>query len=756
MFCLAAACSSARPPSGMDNRFQLNIPAGKEQLIVTSGQSTRLVLDWPVPRTSPAAPDTAGWSFTGRAVATLALAGRDGGCTVDTFSTPGLELVREVWLASDSGALALRLTLRNTGTEPLRLESLAPLSCKGPGSFRLDGRGAPDWTVLVQKRMKNDIPETVRPQAGMSLEADPFFLLRADSTSGPELICGFISQLGCLSSLDLSFGGSEGHPALDSLTALCEFDGVLLPPAGQRSSQWVFLRCGPEPNALMADFADRMGEYYGLSQPPRPAPAVFCSWYYYGPIFSEKSFDSSLAYLRKDRFPFDVYLIDDCWEQAWGDWYANDKWPGGMKQAAGRISALGYRPGLWTCPLLAAEDSRLAAEHPDWMLRLEDGSPYRFQMDENINRVLDPTVPGVCDYLEQTYRRLSADYGFSYHKLDFMRAVFADPRLRFHDPESTRLEAYRRALEAIRRGAGPQTYISVCGGHYGASLGIADSQRSGSDLVADWEDSRPKFKQNLLRLWMNRLWHVDPDAMMVRRNAHRKKAGGYDNLALGRFTDSESRTIALNQYIVGNMVCFCEEFDSLDADRKALYRHVIPSVSASAVALDPFEPHCPSRFLTVVTPSGENLAPWVTLSVVNWSDSTQKVEVALNEAVTGRLAGTRFLAFEFFSQSVLGVYPAGAAVELGTLEPHGCRLLRIAPWDGGSPVLAGTDLHFSGGGVEVAQWRTEGPGRVEGQIETRWNYPVRVTVAFPSDNAAGFVVETAVVEAGQKEFKLQR
>ncbi|MCE5270126.1 alpha-galactosidase [bacterium] len=753
---ICVACSAGGKSSGPDNGCTLAIPAGTGPLIITWDHSTRLALDWSAPGTRPAAPEAAGWTHKGRAVAALALAGRDGVCTADTFSAPGLELVRQVWLARDSDALALRLTLCNTGAEPLRLEALTPLSCRGPESFILDGRGAQDWSLLVQRRQKNDIPSVEKPRPGLHLEADPFFLLRADSASGPELLCGFITQLGCLSELDLSFGERDGRPALDSLAARCEFGGVELPPLGERTSQWVYLRSGPDPNGLMADFAERMGSCYGVPQPPRPSPTVFCSWYYYGPFFSEKHLDASLAHLKKDRIPFDVYLIDDCWEQAWGDWYANGRWPGGMQQAAGRISALGYRPGLWTCPLLAAKDSRLAVEHPDWMLRLEDGSLFIFPMDEHVNFVLDPTAPGVCDFLEQTYRRLSVDYGFSYHKLDFMRAVLAEGGLRFHDPRSTCLEAYRLALEAVRRGAGAGAYISVCGGHYGASLGIADSQRSGSDLVADWEDISPKFKQNLLRLWMGRLWHIDPDAMMVRRNEHRKKAGGYENLALGRFSDEESRTIALNQYIVGNMVCFCEDFDSLDEDRKALYRHVIPSISTAAVALDPFEPTCPSLFLTRVTPRCGGLLPWITLSVVNWTDSTQSVEVALSGEVTGSLAGTRFLVSEFFSRRVLGIYQSGQRCELGALEPHSCRLLRIAPWDGESPVLAGTDLHFSGGGVEVAQWRTAGDSLAEGQIETRWNYPVRVTVAFPADNAAGFAAETAVLEAGQKAFSLRR
>jgi alpha-galactosidase len=100
-----------------------------------------------------------------------------------------------------------------------------------------------------------------------------------------------------------------------------------------------------------------------------------------------------------------------------------------------------------------------------------------------------------------------------------MRAVFLEGDYQFFNPHINRLEAYRMGLEAIRRGVGDDAYISVCGGHFGGSIGIADSQRSGSDVVSFWDPNEiPKYRQNMLRTWMNRLWHVDPDAMMVRRN----------------------------------------------------------------------------------------------------------------------------------------------------------------------------------------------------------------------------------------------
>jgi hypothetical protein len=311
------------------------------------------------------------------------------------------------------------------------------------------------------------------------------------------------------------------------------------------------------------------------------------------------------------------------------------------------------------------------------------------------------------------------------------------------------------ALEAVRRGAGPGAYISVCGGHYGGSLGLADSQRSGSDVKACWDSppALPKFKQNVLRTWMNRLWHVDPDAMMVRRRDKPIVETRHGTLSLGRFTDDEARTIAVNQYIGGGMVCLSEKFLELDADRKALYRHVLPSVSAASILLDPFEPLCPSQMLTPVTPRCAALAPWVTLAVVNWTDVPRQMTVTLTDRVLASLPGTRFLVSEFFAQEVLGLFEAGAVIELGAQAPHASRLLRIAPWDGKVPVLAGTDLHFTGGGVEIAAWQVSEAG-VRGRIETRWNYPLRVTVAFPADQ--GYALRSALLEPGQGTFRITR
>ena len=456
---------------------------------------------------------------------------------------------------------------------------------------------------------------------------------------------------------------------------------------------------------------------------------MLCSFYTYGEFYEERWFEEDLEDLAARPVPFDVFLIDGGWEKARGEWEPReDWWPHGMNAAAERIRATGYRPGIWTAPFVAASHSKVMTEHPEWALKLDNGGRKEHSPDV---WTLDPTHPGVCEHLESTFRKITFEWGYDFHKFDFMRSVFNDPRTRFHDRSKTRLEAYRMGLEAIRRGTGPDAYICVCGGHYGGSLGIAQSQRSGSDVRGWWDGMmKPRLKQNVMRTWMHRLWHVDPDAVLLRRRDEQLIDGPHGQYSLGRLSDDEARVVTLNQYLSSGIVCVAEKFRELDEDRRALLRHILPTIDAPALPLDPLEPTAPSQLVSHVEPRCRELGSWNTLAVINWDDESKPMRVTLEGEVIGGLARGRFLVFEFFEQETLGLFDAGSEVDLGLLRPHSCRLLRIAPWNGRDPVLAGTDMHLSGGGVEIAAWLA-GRGEVSGRIETPWEYPVRLTVAFP-------------------------
>lgn len=745
------AASQEKTSADKSVMLAVEAPQAPEPLII-KGESVLIVGDFMPPQTRPAAPTTRAWVHRARRERPGTLAGHVGWLTEDTFSTLGMELTREVWIAQAKGAVAVRQRLRNCGDENIRLDALVPLQCTGPNSLMVADTGPDNWDVLSQKRFKGDLPTVVRIDPKQTegyagpIESDPFCLIHSRrKENAPSFLAGYISQLGHCARLLLKLKAYDGHTRLDYLSAECEFDGIVLPPGGERTSQWLLLRASTDAHELIADFVDRMGQYHNVKEPPKAAPTVPCSWYYYYRDFGQRELDETIEYLRRDRIPFDVFLIDDSWDRTWGNWRGNEKWPSGMKAAADRIRQLGYTPGIWTCPFVVHPGSTLATQHPEWLLRLDDGTPYTYG-GARPNYILDPTYPGVCEHLEDTYRRLTNDWGFTYHKLDFMQRVVNEKRAVFYDRSATRLEAYRRGLEAIRRGTGPDVYISVCGGHFGGSIGIANSQRSGSDMRPRGERAVKTFKQNVLRTWMSRLWHVNPDAMMVSRPSD---AGEQ------RLTDAEARTSAINQYIGGGMVKLTFVFAGLDDYTRSLYRHIIPSVNSSSIPLDLFEQQCPTQFLTRITPRCKDLAPWVTVAIVNLTDEPRPVTVTLSQKILESMSGEEFFVFDFFSGKPIGIFEAAAKINVGDLAAHDSRLLRIALWPGDKPILAATDRHFSAGGVEITSWRA-GENQVSGSIQTEWKCPVRVTAAFPADNDKGYTVNSAVLEAGQKEFTIDR
>jgi hypothetical protein len=348
--------------------------------------------------------------------------------------------------------------------------------------------------------------------------------------------------------------------------------------------------------------------------------------------------------------------------------------------------------------------------------------------------------------------------------VDFIRALTIDPGVRFHDPTVTRMQAYRRGLEAIRNAVGPEVYISSCMGNMIGSLGLTDAERTGSDMRNNWEEALYRYEQCARRTWYGQLTHTNPDAMMVRLPAQglQREMNNRDNrLNRGQadpespFTDDETVVSALNEYYPGGMVKLTVAFNELDRFTRDLYRHVTPSIDSPGVALDPFNEKIPSQFLNRIKPRCGLLGPWVTVTLINWTDETVTSRLVLTPYILGSMPRSdRYLVSEFFSGACLGLFEPGEAVEVKGHQKHSGRLLRITPWNGTDPVLAGTDLHFSGGGVEISEWKV-GANRIDGRIETPWKqYPVIVTAAWPEGD--GFVVRNVRLEPGQCEFRLAK
>lgn len=724
------------------NHFTLSF---QDDIIYLNGYDLTLSAAFKAPDITQAVASNEKWKLNSTATSAMVFGEKAGTLTSDLFISDYGQIERKAWISDDRELVAFQHIFTNPTGSEVKLEALYPFSLSGEQDlFGQDSR----YRILTQETQKNGLPGTVFPEAGEVIKSDPFLIIN-DSINNHNLFIGSQTFYLHLFELILEFN-EENEKQIESLLCKCDFEGVTVPPGGSRESQWIVLSGSHDPYKLITDYTKRTKYFHDFKEPDKSAPSVYSAFYYHGLGYNEEYFKSDIAVFRKDPLPFDVFQIDACWQQNYGHDFEYNKevFPSGMKWAAEQISSLGYVPGIWTGPYIVKikSETSLAKSHPEWLVKNSKGELCTW-IDSYY--ILDPTHPGVTDYLENSYRKLAGDWGFRYFKFDFMRTIFLDADQQFYDSTATSLEAYRKGLEAIRKGVGGDSYISVCGGHYGASLGIADSQRSGSDTKSFWNEKElPKYRQNILRTWMSGFWHVDPDAMMVRRQKEALPTG--KNLTLGLFTDEEAKTNSLNQYIGGGLVCFAEDFAIIDADRKALYRHVIPSINSPSQPLDIFDPVCPNLLLTTVNPVCRELPSWNTVSIVNWTDNPKSYDIEI-EKITDGIKGRQFVISEFFTQEIVGIFDKKQTITVKDVQPHQSKLLRIMPWNGKDPVLAGTDLHFSGGGVEISEWNRLG-GKVEGAIKTRWNYPVKVTIVFPAENEKGFRAETIRIEAGEKNF----
>lgn len=208
-----------------------------------------------------------------------------------------------------------------------------------------------------------------------------------------------------------------------------------------------------------------------------------------------------------------VIVIDDGWQRAWGDWWANDKFPSGLENLARDLAGEGLDLGLWMAPLLVWDGSELATAHPDWLLP-DTVYPHLVEGDM---RVLDITHPDAREHLLNQMRALS-DAGVRLFKLDFLFAGTWPARR--HKPTSG-MAAYTLLWKSVREALPEDTTLVAVGAPPLPTLSFADSWRVGADIAIPNFGVAWAFLPNQLRSLAARQifcssGQCDPDPMLLR------------------------------------------------------------------------------------------------------------------------------------------------------------------------------------------------------------------------------------------------
>ena len=256
---------------------------------------------------------------------------------------------------------------------------------------------------------------------------------------------------------------------------------------------------------------EALGRRIAANHPPlrfRTPPTGWCSWYCFGPRVTAQQVLDSLDFIARQAPGLKYIQIDDGYQPAMGDWLETGAAFGGNVQGVlKQIRERGFEPAIWVAPFIAEEKSHLFQQHPDWFVKDAEGKPLR---SDRVTfggwrrgpwYAVDGTHAEARKHLEMVFRTMRHEWGCTYFKLDanFWGAMHGG---RFYDANATRIEAYRRGMQAIIRGAG-DGFILGCNHPIWPSFGLIHGSRSSNDIKRTWERVATTARQNLSRNWQN-------------------------------------------------------------------------------------------------------------------------------------------------------------------------------------------------------------------------------------------------------------
>jgi alpha-galactosidase len=423
---------------------------------------------------------------------------------------------------------------------------------------------------------------------------------------------------------------------------------------------------------VLSDFArDRLLDNLAgaiLKNHPRlrhdPVPTGWCSWYCFGPKVTARNIADNLGWIATNLPGLRYIQIDDGYQPWMGDWLDSGKAFGGNVQGVLKeIRDHGFEPALWVAPFIASEQSRLFREHPDWFVKDDHGAPLRSDRAGFGGwrlgpwYALDGTHPEAQRWLTELFRTMRREWGCAYFKLD---AVYWGtlPGGHHHDPNATRVEAYRRGMEAIRRGAG-DALLMGCNHPIWPSLGLVHASRSSLDIERAWASFASTGRENLLRGWQNgRLWWNDPDCVVLHDGGSidLMDAGGKPTTS-GAVPDNEYQFHATLIYATGGMLLSGDDLTQITPRRARMLKQLVPPSGVCARFED-------DTFAVGIT----TLRDREMISVFNWSDAPVTRSLRLRRK--SRLK-------DYWTGEELGVHSGEYQIE--NLPGHSARLIEAKP-----------------------------------------------------------------------------
>ena len=557
-----------------------------------------------------------------------------------------------------------------------------------------------------------------KPRKQTGLFTSDMFGVLSDLKYRTGILAGFLSQKEHFGSLQVSI--SDRYSPYMCLSA--DGDHALLNPGTKTSSDWAVIQFvdldEPRPLDIYLDAVASQHQLTSGKIKGRP-PIGWCSWYQFFKDIDDQKIRRNLksAADLQQSVPLSIVQIDDGFETRVGDWFEfKPEFPEGVASIADEIEENDFTPGLWLAPFILHGRSKVAQNHPNWILRNRFGLPVNAGFQWNsLTKALDLSHPEVVQHIRNLITTVVHDWGFKYLKLDFLYAAALNGR--HYDRTKTRAQVLREGLELIREAAGPETILLGCGVPLGPSIGVFDVMRIGADVAPHWgpklivpnfiirkEPNLPSIRnalQNILSrsILHHRWWINDPDCLIIRSDS---------SLSL-----VEVQTLATAIAMTGGSLFLSDDLPMLSKDRIRMVQKLIPLLDRRPRVLDWFESSTP-KLLRVDLEN--QTGKWYLLAVFNWSSKAGDQHYSFGKL---DLSFGNYFAREFWSGEVSQI--ADNRISIRNIPAHGVKLIALTPIssqnqvDEKIPHYLGGDLHISQG-LEVKKWSISASGYVDMEL----------------------------------------
>lgn len=342
---------------------------------------------------------------------------------------------------------------------------------------------------------------------------------------------------------------------------------------------------------------DKYFELFDMPETRKGAMSGYTSWYNYFQDISEDIIIRDLNGLDPAKDEVSIFQIDDGYEPYVGDWLDYcDKFPKGMKYIADKVHEKGYKAGIWIAPFSCQKVSRIAKEHPDWLIKDEKGKPQLGCIAWGGAYTLDIYNDEARAYIKKVFDVVLNEWGYDMVKLDFLYSECVTPR-----NGKCRGEIMYEAMKLLRECVGDKLLLG-CGVPMSAAIGVCDACRISCDVDLTYKgkiynhihvsnemlSAQSAINNSIFRRHLNgRVFMNDPDVFFLRDN----------NL---KFTWEQKKLLARINNLCGNVLFVSDNAGDYTAEQMLLLKKYLKKTDEKIISAERLNPDV----INIVTEEG--------------------------------------------------------------------------------------------------------------------------------------------------------